>query len=169
MWVKSCNYVLSIEIRPANLTDIDDVIRLNRLTLPENYPPQFFYDVFMQYPKAFIVARSASMLVGYVMTRIEKTLTVIKWINRAHIISVAVHPAYRRQGIARKMMIEACKASYEFYKASEVYLEVRVTNEPAINLYKGLGFEIKEINRGYYSDGEDAYVMHSPLPLKVSD
>ena len=42
-------------------------------------------------------------------------------------------------------------------------LEVRVGNEPAIRLYRSLGLEIVDLIRGYYSDGEDAYVMRAPL------
>ncbi|MEM3794231.1 MAG: ribosomal-protein-alanine N-acetyltransferase RimI, partial [Candidatus Bathyarchaeia archaeon] len=36
---------------------------------------------------------------------------------------------------------------------------VRVSNDPAISLYRRLGFEVVKISRGYYVDGEDAYVM----------
>ena len=46
-----------------------------------------------------------------------------------------------------------------YYKGKQCFLEVRVTNEPAISLYKKLGFEITRTVNGYYSDGEDAYVM----------
>ena len=50
-----------------------------------------------------------------------------------------------------------------YYKAKQGFLEVRVTNEPAIALYKKLGFEITRTINGYYSDGEDAYVMTKKL------
>jgi len=48
---------------------------------------------------------------------------------------------------------------FKKHNVSEIYLEVRVTNYPAINLYKKLNFEIVKVIPGYYSDGEDAYVM----------
>jgi len=157
---------LSVEIRPADVSEIDDVIALNRMNLPENYPPQFFYEILSQFPKTFIVAKHGLQTVGYIMVRVEKTLSVLKWVNRAHVISVTVHKAFRRQGIGRRLMLIACNNAYSEYRATEVYLEVRVTNVPAISLYKKLGFEIKEVSRGYYSDGEDAYVMQAQLPLK---
>jgi len=157
---------LSVEIRPADVSEIDDVIALNRMNLPENYPPQFFYEILSQFPKTFIVAKHGLQTVGYIMIRVEKTLSVLKWLNRAHVISVTVHKAFRRQGIGRRLMLIACNNAYSEYKATEVYLEVRVTNAPAISLYKKLGFEIKEVSVGYYSDGEDAYVMQAQLPLK---
>jgi ribosomal-protein-alanine N-acetyltransferase len=42
-------------------------------------------------------------------------------------------------------------------------LEVRVTNGPGVALYKKLGFEVSRTIHGYYSDGEDAYVMSKKL------
>jgi ribosomal-protein-alanine N-acetyltransferase len=49
------------------------------------------------------------------------------------------------------------------YKAKQIYLEVRVTNEGGVNLYKNLGLEVTRTISGYYSDGEDAYVMSKRL------
>jgi len=45
------------------------------------------------------------------------------------------------------------------YSAKQCYLEVRVTNAPAINMYRKLGFEITRTIKGYYADNEDAHVM----------
>ena len=44
-------------------------------------------------------------------------------------------------------------------KIQRAYLEVRVRNNVAINLYKKFGFETISTRKGYYKDGEDAYVM----------
>jgi ribosomal-protein-alanine N-acetyltransferase len=50
----------------------------------------------------------------------------------------------------------------------ETKLEVRVSNEPAINLYRSMGYTIVGIYQGYYSDGEDAYMMSKNLYHQVS-
>jgi ribosomal-protein-alanine N-acetyltransferase len=50
-----------------------------------------------------------------------------------------------------------------YYKVRQIYLEVRVTNGAGVALYKKLGFEISRTAHGYYSDGEDAYVMSKRL------
>lgn len=114
----------------------------------------------MNYPKAFIVAEVDGKIVGYVMTRIEKGFSAFgfKWVTKAHIISLAVLPQYRKQGIGSALMRKALEGAKE-YGATESYLEVRVTNVEAINLYKRLSYEVKGVNADYYSDGEDAYVM----------
>jgi vacuolar-type H+-ATPase subunit F/Vma7 len=48
----------------------------------------------------------------------------------------------------------------EYYDANFVSLHVRVSNRPALQLYKdNLGFEVLGIEKGYYADREDAYKM----------
>ncbi len=51
----------------------------------------------------------------------------------------------------------------EEYNASECYLEVRISNDPAVKLYEKLGFSKVKKNFGYYMDGEDAWVMAASI------
>jgi ribosomal-protein-alanine N-acetyltransferase len=82
--------------------------------------------------------------------------------RKGHIVSVAVVPDYRRIGVGSALMTSAISALSD-YGYSEAFVEVRVTNEPAINLYSKLGFKtVKRVPR-YYYNGEDAYVMALPL------
>jgi len=139
------------------------------MCLPENYSPFFYLDLHEHYPKTFLVAEADGQIVGYVMCRIESgfsELRRIEFAKKGHIVSIAVLPEYRRQGIAKTLMIEAMKGM-EAYNATECFLEVRVSNQPAINLYKKLGFQIIRIIKAYYHDGEDAYEMCRKLPFKA--
>jgi len=151
------------EFRPE---DLSEVIRINRQTLPENYPSFFFKLHHENFPRAFLVAEAQGRVVGYVMCRVEtgRLHTKEKVGRQGHIISLAVIPEMRRRGVATSLMVRAMKALYEVYGAEEYYLEVRVSNVPAINLYKKLGFKPVKVIRGYYLDGEDAYLMARPAP-----
>ncbi|MEZ0320273.1 MAG: ribosomal protein S18-alanine N-acetyltransferase [Pyrobaculum sp.] len=153
-------------VREATLNDLNDLISINRKVLPENYPPWFFLEHLEQFPKAFIVAEISGKVVGYVMSRVEygwSNLTQGKPVKKGHIVSVGVLPEARRLGIATAMMSRAMKAMKVFYGASEVYLEVRVSNTPAISLYEKLGYKVVGRVPRYYSDGEDAYIMACSL------
>ena len=44
-------------------------------------------------------------------------------------------------------------------ECSEMYLEVRCSNNDAVRLYENLEFSITQRLKAYYRDGEDAYVM----------
>lgn len=103
-------------------------------------------------------------IIGYVMCRLEKGRSSFDSIQveRGHVVSIAVEDAYRGYGIGSELM-ERAMSEMKKAGAAECVLEVRVSNTPAINLYKKLGFEVlRAINR-YYYDGEDAYVMAAKI------
>jgi ribosomal-protein-alanine N-acetyltransferase len=86
---------------------------------------------------------------------------VCSWrtMDECHILNVAVHPSFRRMGIASQMidhLLEICgQEGIRHY-----FLEVRVSNEGAISLYKNYGFKVCGVRRKYYADtGEDALIM----------
>ncbi|QIW23092.1 ribosomal-protein-alanine N-acetyltransferase [Sulfolobus sp. S-194] len=154
-------------IRNARLTDVDQIIKINRLALPENYPYYFFVEHLKEYEAAFFVAESDDEVVGYIMPRIEWGFSNLKQlptlVKKGHVVSIAVLEQYRRLGIGTALLQASMKAMKEVYNAEEVYLEVRVSNLPAINLYRKLGFKEVKVLRHYYADGEDAYLMAAPL------
>jgi ribosomal-protein-alanine N-acetyltransferase len=80
----------------------------------------------------------------------------------ADILTVAVLPAYRRQGIAKEFMrqIEAYAIERE---ASAMMLEVELSNESAIKLYESLGYMKISVRMDYYGPGKDAHVMRKEL------
>ena len=80
------------------------------------------------------------------------------------ILDVAVAPAHRREGIARKLLAHV---SYDaqMLGCTSASLEVEDGNEGAIALYASLGFSESGRRRGYYGAGLDALVMTAPLPL----
>ena len=77
-----------------------------------------------------------------------------------HVTSISVLRTYRRLGIANKLMLQAQRSMRETYKAQYISLHVRKSNRAALGLYKDtLGFTVKDIEKAYYADGEDAYYM----------
>ncbi|MHB1844155.1 MAG: ribosomal protein S18-alanine N-acetyltransferase [Deltaproteobacteria bacterium] len=86
---------------------------------------------------------------------------VIFWLvhDEVHVLNLACHPAARRIGIARRLMVEAIEQG-RGRGAALVTLEVRRSNFPALSLYRDLGFRSVGIRPNYYVDeGEDAVVM----------
>ena len=145
--------------------DLQGVMQINRVCLPENYTDFFFMDLHQRFPETFIVAEENCEIAGYIMCRIEVGLSNYGFgglIRKGHVVSIAVMPEYRRKGVAKALITKALEGM-DYYKAKQCFLEVRVTNDTAISLYKKLGFEITRTINGYYSDGEDAYVMTKKL------
>ncbi len=124
-------------------------------------------NLYQRFPETFIVAVENGEVVGYTMCRIETGVPSFRFIGitrKGHVISIAVLPQNQHQGIGYALMREAMKAMTN-YKTKECYLEVRTSNIQAVDLYKKMGFETLRTVRGYYADGEDAYVMATKLPF----
>lgn len=87
---------------------------------------------------------------GFIMAR-----TVF---DEAEILTFAVDPAWRRQGIGRDLLARCVRAVAQG-GATSLFLEVAQDNAPALALYHGAGFAQVGLRRDYYPDGTDACVM----------
>lgn len=76
----------------------------------------------------------------------------------AKVLTIAVHPTYRRGGIGKRLMHQA-EGVAKSMRMSRITLEVSTNNIPAINLYKSLGFQFEGVIENYYSWGDNAYTM----------
>ena len=99
----------------------------------------------------WLVALEGEKVLGYVGSQ-----TVI---DETDMMNVAVHPDYRRQGIAEALVTHLVQALRE--KGNHcLTLEVRVSNAPAIALYEKLGFTQVGRRPNYYRNPkEDALIM----------
>ena len=88
--------------------------------------------------------------------------------DEAEIINLAVHPRYRRTGLARSLVSKALEIC-SLAMVKKVFLEVRPSNYPALGIYRGFGFRKISRRKKYYSDNlEDALVLRLDLsPFKT--
>ena len=82
--------------------------------------------------------------------------------DEAEILTLAVDPSSRRQGIGRALLQQAAATALE-RGAKAFFLEVAADNVPAQALYAALGFAVIGRRRGYYPNGGDALVLRRPL------
>ena len=153
-------------LRTFTVSDLERVMHINTACLPENYSNFFYKDLYTRFPDTFVVAEMDGEIQGYIMCRIEKGWSKRGRLSPArlcHVVSIAVMESYRRRGIGKALVEQAMGRGRRTYDSNEGYLEVRVSNEPAVNLYANLGFTKVKRNYGYYLNGEDAWVMAAPL------
>jgi ribosomal-protein-alanine N-acetyltransferase len=86
--------------------------------------------------------------------------------NLAHLMNIAVLPAYRRHGVALQIMAAFDVLAGEWL-CKRMYLEVRASNTGARTFYAAIGFVYSSRIKGYYSDGEDALMLIARIPLKL--
>ncbi len=81
-------------------------------------------------------------------------------LDEAHIMTIAVHPDYRRRGLGELLLLDVFDEARR-HGASRLTLEVRVGNVAAQELYRKYGFTVEGRRLRYYADGEDGLIMWS--------
>lgn len=141
-----------IRVRIAKSSDLDDIYELDVQTFAMPWSKEALsYDILENDSAFVIVAEYEGEFAGY-----ADIWTVL---DEADLNSIAVIVDFRRKGIGDAIML----AMIEMLSTSGVAtinLEVRVSNMPAIKLYKKYGFNECGVRPGYYLDnGEDALIM----------
>ena len=148
-------------LRRCELGDIIPVMEINLRTLPEHYSDYFYESLLEELPEAFVVAEISNKIVGYIMCKMEHGFSNFKklgFVKKGHVVSIAVMNEHRSKGFGSALVNE-CIKGVKIRQCSELYLEVRCSNNDAVRLYEKLGFSIVQRLKAYYRDGEDAYVM----------
>ena len=105
----------------------------------------------------WLVALDGDSVVGYVGSQ-----TVL---GETDMMNIAVHPDYRKQGIATDL-IQSLIDALSKQGSHSLMLEVRQTNEPAKRLYESLGFETVGIRKNYYRNPrENALILRKEWSL----
>ena len=133
--------------------DIDDILRIETLSFTRPWTREMYLSELEHVGVSFFyVARDA----------VGEAIGFCSWwlvLDEVHINNLAVLPEYRKGGIATAI-IERVLADAARRGAHRATLEVRQSNEPALALYRKLGFAVTGTRRGYYTHpDEDALIL----------
>eukprot|EP00520_Triparma_pacifica_P007840 CAMPEP_0118639838 /NCGR_PEP_ID=MMETSP0785-20121206/4437_1 /TAXON_ID=91992 /ORGANISM="Bolidomonas pacifica, Strain CCMP 1866" /LENGTH=254 /DNA_ID=CAMNT_0006531193 /DNA_START=15 /DNA_END=776 /DNA_ORIENTATION=- len=167
----------NINLRVARSSDISEIAATNLATLPENYALSFYNNHLRTWPNLALVAEAvpedggSSEVIAYVLGKVDSLDTTNHFHRRpqGHVTSLAVMKDYRRLGLGGELMNQLHHQMSVHHNVDKVGLHVRISNEAATKLYEeSMGYEVSEVIKGYYQDGEDAYLMTKPLERKQS-
>jgi ribosomal-protein-alanine N-acetyltransferase len=135
--------------------DVDQVLKIEQASFSMPWSRNLFLSEFrspsVSNPMVALLDSPVRTIAGFIVFWLVK--------DEMHILNLAVAPALRRQGIARKLVRAAIRLAYR-KGAARAFLEVRTSNAAAQKLYSGLGFAGTSVRRDYYdSPVEDAVVM----------
>jgi [ribosomal protein S18]-alanine N-acetyltransferase len=142
-----------MDLRRLSLQDLDAIVAIENAVYPTPWSRSMFAGELAKPSSLSLGAYDvdAGGLVAY--------LIVSRYVDAWHIMNVAVHPGYRRQGVASRLLDELFEVTAGDPRRGYT-LEVRVSNATAIALYERFGFEPSGVRRGYYTDNrEDALIM----------
>jgi ribosomal-protein-alanine N-acetyltransferase len=152
------------EIRPMRPADLDGVISLaGILEHAPAWPPAAYARALepLTSPRriALVATDSAAgALAGFAIAAIAACEP-----PEAELEMIGVSAAYRRRGLSRRLFA-SLTGGLRRAGASEIYLEVRASNQPALALYRALGFVQTGVRPRYYSNpAEDAVLMRLQL------
>lgn len=152
MIMETCQDKAKIRVRIAKSSDLDDIYELDAQTFAMPWSKEALsYDILENDNAFVIVAEYEGEFAGY-----ADIWTVL---DEADLNSIAVRVDFRRKGIGDAIML-AMTEMLSANGVATINLEVRVSNMPAIKLYKKYGFNECGVRPGYYLDnGEDALIM----------
>lgn len=145
--------MVNVRIMLMTMEDLESVIEIEESSFPIPWSRNsFLYELLENERAVYLVAKDTfNRVLGYVGL----------WIvfDEGHITNLAVHPLYRRQGVAQALL-EGLIETVRPKGVQHLTLEVRVSNRPAQQLYEKMGFVHMGIRRKYYLDNnEDAFIM----------
>jgi len=146
---------LNLVMRKMTMNDLPAVMEIDRLSSPTPWSEGSFRYELNDNPAASL--RVAGL--RGVEWKIAGFIGFWMLVDEAHISTVAVHPDLRGKGVGGVLLDDAIRQAIGL-QASLVTLEVRASNQPAIQLYRKHGFETVGRRVRYYKDNqEDAILM----------
>jgi ribosomal-protein-alanine N-acetyltransferase len=142
---------MDIEYRPARRADADGVyfVEVNCFRVPWSREAIEF-DLCGNPGAVYMVALDKGRVIGFTGMHVV--------LDEGHVMNMAVLEEYRRQGVGQKLMEALFSLAPEAVRSYT--LEVRASNQPAMRLYRRLGFYGVGYRRGYYTNPvEDALIM----------
>ena len=144
----------SVTIGALTVDDAERCAELESVLFPgdDPWPTVAFVRELAAEHNHYVAARTANTLVGYGgISRLGRTPPF-----EYEIHTIGVDPAYQGRGVGRRVLDELLTIA----DGGVVHLEVRTDNEPAIALYRSVGFAEVGLRRRYYRiSGADAYTM----------
>lgn len=138
-------------IRPASAEDIDSIYEIGTLCFADAWRRDTVAHDMEGSHSEYFVAEMDGKVVGYGCF----------WfvVDEGQLVNIGVRPEYRRQGFAEAILergLEECRDR----NMKTIFLEVRVSNSPALALYKKYNFRSLGVRKGVYDlPREDGYIM----------
>jgi ribosomal-protein-alanine N-acetyltransferase len=136
-----------MKIREAKVNDLDKIYDIEKRVFSNPWSKQSIKNELNRISLNFISEKN-DHLIGYFFSHIFD--------KEVHILNLAIDIPYQHCGNGKEFFYLIIKKYMEY---ANVFLEVKKTNFPAINLYLNFGFKEIDRRKMYYSDGQDAIVM----------
>jgi ribosomal-protein-alanine N-acetyltransferase len=143
-----------INLRKFLSADLVKVMEIERNSFSEPWPESYLKKFCKNHPHEFLVAENKGEVVGFVAGEISE--------NLGKVSLIAVDQNYREKGVGKKLL-EFILNHFKEKGIRTVVARARTENEKGVAFLKSFGFEITEMIKKYYPNGDDAYLMEKDL------
>ena len=156
------------QVRAVVLADVDRIVQLERLLFGGSAWSEMMVREELGAPGRWYVGVDGDVLVrGHAPLAPSSRLVAYAglWFDGddAQVMTIGVAPSAQRRGLGGLLLSTLVERAVEL-GARSVLLEVRVDNEPAIELYRRAGFAVLGRRPRYYQPEDvDAWTMRLPL------
>ncbi|MDZ4725508.1 MAG: ribosomal protein S18-alanine N-acetyltransferase [Leptospira sp.] len=126
-------------------TDLPELIQLESICFPSETWTEKMLRTHLEFHAAYFWRDND--LKGYAL------ICETPW--EVEIFRIATAPTYQRQGVGQFLFTNL----FETFPKKDFFLEVKESNESAIQLYKKMGFTVLETRKNYYPDKSTAIIM----------
>lgn len=139
-------------LRKMEARDVMYVTQMEKACFPDPWSETMVADLIESlWDEVWVLEDEKAGLIGYINFRFIA--------GEGELMRIAVLPEMRGLGLSRKLMDKMTESASE-HAVTDITLEVRAGNEPAIGLYKAYGFAGEAVRKGYYHNpAEDALIM----------
>jgi [ribosomal protein S18]-alanine N-acetyltransferase len=141
-----------IEIRSMEEEDLDQILSIEQKSFVEPWSRKLFLETLaFSLSRNYVLETASKKILGYANFYVVQ--------HEAHMLNIAVHPEWRKQGLAATLLGHTIRDLSD-RGVREFFLEVREGNGDAISLYRKFGFDFIGRRKKYYVEtNEDALVM----------
>ena len=142
-------------LRPFQMADMDQIMFQVAHMFDQVNPPDFYFLLHKHWPEGFLVLEDGGRILGFVLGNLVSA-------EKARILIMGVVDGERGKGYGSLILDEfliRCRAMGKKVLA----LEVRMSNVKAQKFYLDRGYETTGMQKQFYQDGEDAYLMEKEI------
>ena len=143
--------------RRGNLLDLEQIYALEKMVFKNEAwtIDMLKIELLCRNNSETLIIEENRLILGYFIYR--------KLLSEYHILNIGVSPLRQKEGIGGILLKDFLN---DLENISTVFLEVKKSNFPAINLYKKNGFKVYGERKNYYKDGSSALLMNYVKNIK---
>ena len=143
------------DLRLFDPEDLFEIMGIVNSEMKYEYSPEIYLNLHHAWPEGFVVVTYYRKVIGFIMTGITPQ-------HDLRVLLLVIRSEFKSRGLGKELMDHMVEKA-TLRGIHRLILEVRVSNEKALRFYHRYGMKVIGRAKGFYKDGEDAFVLEKIL------